>query len=171
MKNNRLSSQVLVAFTGGEESELIGVDQAIEILGENDQLFNNLEIVISLDLTEEAFGNANYSIENYFVEEDNDNSLLQFNDENELKNYLFEILGPCNYIQDAEPDESWEYDEYDLNCFSLCLPCRVLGEDMHDDRGVAISSESLDPYACALELLTTRINSDLETRTTEHRIE
>lgn len=66
---------------------------------------------------------------------------------------------PC--IKDAEPDGSWQYDEHDLNCFSLCLPCKVLGKDRHEDCGVEIQTDSFLPYGEALERVTTRIGNDL----------
>ena len=66
------------------------------------------------------------------------------------------------FVKNAEADEAWQYDEYDLNCFSLCLPCRILGSDMHANTGVAISTDSLIGYMNALGQIAQAINMDLD---------
>lgn len=161
MLTHRLPSQVLVAFTGDEEGDSRGADQTIAILQNNEPAFRNLELVITLDLTEEAFGRADFTVENYFIEEQNEDSLLRFTRKRELKDYLMDILEHPLFVKNADQDESWQYDEHDLNCFSLCLPCKVLGEDIHDDFGVKIRAQSFFRYAEALESVTHRICNDL----------
>ena len=49
--------------------------------------------------------------------------------------------------EEAEADESWEYDERNLPCFSFCLPVRG---DMHSDRGVLARRDSFERYIRAL---------------------
>lgn len=161
MINNRLPPQVLVAFTGDEENQSVGADQTIQILQNKGPSFRNLELVITLDITEESFGKSHFTIENYFVNKQNGDSLLKFTRQRELKKYIMEILDRPVVIKNAEPDESWKYDEYDLNCLTLCLPCRLLGADMHEDCGVAILTESFDAYATSLERITERVCNDL----------
>jgi len=56
-----------------------------------------------------------------FIEKANGTSLLKFGRKRQLKEYLTKIIDSPVFIKDAEADESWQYDEYDLNCFSLCL--------------------------------------------------
>ena len=70
-------------------------------------------------------------------------------------------------IKNGDEDEAWLYDKYDLNCFSLCLPCRLLGDDMHDDAGVAILRKALKKYSHALQQFTQEINKDLATKIIE----
>lgn len=157
---NLFPAQVLISFTGDEENDSKGVDQTIRSLQER-AVFANLEIIITLDLTEEHYQTCHFTIENYFVEQNNGNSLLRFLKKREIKTYLAEMIDSPVFVKDAEPDESWQYDEYNLNCFSLCLPCRLLGHDMHSDIGVAISENSLDGYMNALKHLTHNIDRDL----------
>jgi len=160
MINNLFPSQVLISFTGDEEGNSKGVDQTIESLQEKN-IFANLEMVISLDLTEEHYRFCHFTIENYFIEQDNTRSLLRFGSSRDLKTYLREMIISPKFVKDAEADESWQYNEYDLNCFSLCLPCRLLGTDMHANAGVAILCESLIGYWNALGQLSQAINNDL----------
>jgi hypothetical protein len=161
-----LPEQVLVSFTGDEEEDCKGVDQTIDVLDVYN-IFDNLEVVIVLDLTEAKYEVADYTIENEFVEQENETSLLRFRYKRQFRDYLRDILDSPIFINDEEPDESWQYDEYDLNCFSFCLPCRLLGADMHEDSGVALLQSSIEAYACALQILTQAINEDLANRIIE----
>jgi hypothetical protein len=79
---------------------------------------------------------------------------------------LASLIGPSAFVKDAETDEAWYYDEHDLHCFSLCLPCQVVGEDMHDDRGVVILRDALIGYGSALRRVTWAIAEDLKEMTT-----
>ena len=53
-------------------------------------------------------------------------------------------------MMDGEPDEAWEYDEYDLPCCSVCMPCNG---DMHSEEGVEIRSAGIEAYAEALAVV------------------
>lgn len=164
MCRHALASQILVTFTGDEEDQSRGADQAVEGL-QGIGAYDHLEMVITLDLTEACYPSRHFTIENYFIEQQHiQKSLLRFNRKIELKRYLESMIESPLFIRDAEPDESWQYDEHDLNCFSLCLPCRVLGRDMHDDAGVAVTTDTLAGYMSALKKLTRNINTDLATR-------
>ena len=68
---------------------------------------------------------------------------------------------PTVFVKDAEADESWQYDEYDLNCFSFCLPCHSPSGDMHDDSGVVVRLNDLAIYSDALCKLLARMTEDL----------
>jgi hypothetical protein len=160
MLNGLFPPQILISFTGDEESDSRGADQTIESL-QIGGIFDKLEMVITLDLTEEHYQSCHFTIENYFVEKENGTSLLKFGRKRQLKEYLSGMIESPAFIKDAEADESWQYDEYDLNCFSLCLPCRLLGDDMHDDVGVAITSDSIFGYMNALGQFVQAINKDL----------
>ncbi len=165
MVRGMLAPQALIAFTGDEEDESTGADQTMEILRMQGMAFRALELVITLDLTEEAYGSSHFTIENSFVTSRHDDSLLRFSRKRKLKRYLRGILGDPTFVKNAEADESWQYDEYDLNCFSLCLPCALLGHDMHDDSGVMIRKNSLMEFAGALQKIVCRIANDLATQT------
>jgi hypothetical protein len=161
-----LPAQALISFTGDEEKKSRGADRTIEYLQKID-VFQNLEMVISLDLTEEYFDSCHFTIENHSVEKRNRESLLKFCKKRDMVDYLSSMIDSPVFVKNADPDESWLYREYDLNCFSLCLPCRLLGEDMHDDSGVAIKGASLSGYIEALKRLTRSISEDL---TSKHRM-
>lgn len=160
MRDALLPPQALISFTGDEEKKSRGAEQTIGYL-QTAGIFERLEMVVILDLTEERYQTCTYTIENYFVEKESDRSLLSFTRKRELKAYLGAMIDSPVFVKNAEPDESWLYREYDLNCFSLCLPCCLLGEDMHDDAGVAITEDSLMGYMDALVQLAQAINDDL----------
>jgi len=162
MVKGRLPPQTLVAFTGDEEDGCAGVDQIMQYLSALNAMIGNLEVVIVLDLTEEFFESHHYSIENYFVRRQGTGSALHFDKKRDFRTYLDDkFQGKSAFLLDAEPDESWEYDEHDMNCFSFCLPCRLLGRDMHSTKGVAIKLESVKKYAEALTTLAQAIEKDL----------
>jgi hypothetical protein len=119
------------------------------------------EKVITLDLTEESYGARHFTIENHCVEKRNRESFLTFGKKQHMVDYLSAMIESPVFVKNAEPDESWLYREYDLNCFSLCLPCRLLGEDMHDDTGVAVKEDSVTGYIEVLRRLTQAIYEDL----------
>lgn len=163
MLHNHLPAQSLVAFTGDEEDESRGADQTVEFLHQQ-RMLKRLEIAIALDLTEEAYGQC-CTVENVFRRKRNrPSSLLRFESKKAFVAHLVNLIGPIPVIVDAEADESWQYDEYDLNCFSLCLPCRVLGSDMHESEGVAIRAQSADGYMRTLQRLMEAIDRDLAAR-------
>lgn len=60
----------------------------------------------------------------------------------------------CIYIE-AQADESWEYDEWNLECFSLCLP---VSGDMHSNKGVWVLCENYENYRIVLETIVTSLN-------------
>ena len=155
-----LQAQVLVTFTGDEEKKSRGADRTIVFL-QKVEVFQNLEMGITLDLTEEHFGLCHFTIENHSVEKRNRESLLKFGKKQDMVHYLSAIIDSPVFVKNAEPDESWLYRVYDLNCFTLCLPCRLLGDDMHDDSGVAIKADSVTGYIEALRRLTQAIHEDL----------
>lgn len=165
MKQGGLPVQVLVAFTGDEENGSAGVDQTMAILRENRASFLNLELVVVLDLTEEFYGICHFTVENYFIGSPRRKRLLQFFRRREMRTFINRCLG-CTppSVKDGDPDESWQYDEYDLNCFTLCLPCGLIGDDMHSDLGVTVKGESFLQYAGALQRLTAATHDYLADR-------
>lgn len=55
------------------------------------------------------------------------------------------------FVHDAEPDESWDYDEEDIPCLALCCP---ISGDMHSDKGCLVREESLPVYSEAIVRVT-----------------
>lgn len=142
MKADALAPNVLVAFTGDEEEDSGGADEVAETLEAKGIA---VKFVVATDVTEEGWESGkSFTIENVLPEEDED-------EQAELANALRASVSaidphPCMIVE-GEEDEAWEYDEYDLPCCSVCLPC---AGDMHSEEGVEIRSSAIEPYAQAL---------------------
>ena len=106
MLKTLLPVQALVTFTGDEEKKSRGADCTIEFFQMMD-IFQKLEMVISLDLTEEHYGSSHFTIENHCVEKRNRESLLKFGKKQHVVDYLSEMIDSPVFIKNAEPDESW----------------------------------------------------------------
>ncbi|MBL8007656.1 MAG: M28 family peptidase [Ignavibacteria bacterium] len=161
MLKNVLHPNVLISFTGDEENDSAGASETVEYISGNQNLiWENLVSVISLDVTGEGYDSYDFSIENWFVKKNFINEpKIFFNNKKEYKKYLRSKFNETNYkilyIHEkddrAAPDDTWEYDEYDLNCFSMCLPTlyhpknnKLDQEDwMHDDKGILAKIESI----------------------------
>lgn len=134
--NKELNPQTIVVFTGNEEQDGKGAKQVSRFIKKTDWLYDTYLYVISLDLTNDFYGTKHYTIENYNTDV--------------IKEHCMETLPEAGIVTEACPDDSWYYDKQGLACFSLCLPCMNIGEDMHSDKGVSIKSYSLTAYSDAL---------------------
>ncbi len=164
MINNELPYNVLVAFTGGEEYEdNEGANQAVRYLRNG----YNIDLVVVLDVTGEGYDESPFTIENFFL-----NTLKQGNS-SIFGGYLIEKVSKkfagVKLVDNADPDESWKYNELGLNCFSFCFPTRPhpinanreISEWMHDDWGIIIKRKNLKLYSDGLSLLLEELNKDL----------
>lgn len=136
---------VLVAFTGDEEEDSRGADQVIAAL----QLKNiKIDFVIVTDVTEVGWNaGKHFTIENIFPDDGQSVATL-------LSKWLPTISDIDNHpkiVVEAECDEAWQYDEHDMKCCSVCLPCHG---DMHSEEGVSVRSDSVAIYAEVLQRLT-----------------
>ncbi len=150
-----LPEHVLVAFTGDEEETGRGAKDLSRFLrGSGLKVCN----VFVLDVTEEGWSSrADFTIENDFWDEAFGKEAV---DLAERTGYPWRYVpGELDEIPDYIPrdriisveayeDESWEYDEADLPCFSLCLPTK--GE-MHSDDGILVRETSFRRYTEVLE--------------------
>jgi hypothetical protein len=117
-----------------------------------------------------------FTIENLFVESQPlSNTILHFEAISQFESYLKEkllIIEKSSEIiphDKAGPDESWQYDEYDLNCVSFCLPAKAhpsnkhiaVSKWMHDKKGIIINNKRLPGYVKGLAQLIQSINKDL----------
>ena len=155
MLNSSLEERVLIAFTANEEKESLGATQLIEYL----KPLNKKIFVIVLDVTYEGYDSALFTIENNFFNAEyihetikqvilSGNLPFRFIPESyiNLPEYIkFSHLERYSDggIIEALPDESWNYHELGIECFSLCLPTQ--GE-MHDNCGVDCKRESFAIY-------------------------
>jgi hypothetical protein len=139
MTHDKLPSNVVVAFTGNEEQDGKGAKQVSRYI--NKEYKNcNIKYIISLDLTNDGYDEAHYTIENLTI------------DENNLLEMIVKNLPDPMLVVAAAPDDSWTYRKY-FPCFSLCLPCENIGEDMHSDKGVRIKQSSVVVFGDTLQLL------------------
>ena len=130
----------------------------------------HVSCVIVLDVTDMGWKEkADYTIENNFWGEElgcsvvsciqkiskESSSVWRFvpSDIEKIPPY---VLPEAVVFEEAEADESWEYDEQGLLCFSFCLP--VCG-DMHADKGVYARKESFGRYVEALNELAKTVGS------------
>lgn len=169
MLNDRLPANVLLAFTGNEEDGCRGARQICRSLEEHrSEIWNGLEMVIVLDVTGEEYGSRSFTVENQFRRESQEEERrLIFKQEGHLKEFLSDALGDNKYawVEDALQDESWEFDEFDLNVISFCLPCTAhpdnaeeeIAEWMHSDRGFLVKKTSVPEYEDALAKMVHRI--------------
>jgi hypothetical protein len=162
--DDHLPPQVLVAFTGDEEENSRGADQVMKILRKSTHAPLRPECVVVLDITEEGFASHAFTVENVFHSEGPPaGARLRFTAIRQLTQRLRTLLAPTDLciIEEGEPDESWQYDEHNLNCFAFCLPCQTLTGDMHDDEGVRIKESSASQYTDTLARLLREIIANL----------
>ena len=157
MLKGNLPDHVLVAFTGDEEENGQGAKDVISFIRNNRLRVQNTFV---LDVTEEGWNTgSDFTVENDFWDENYGKKVID----------LVEQIGyPWNYVPgkpddipdyipkervvrvEAYEDESWEYDEAGIPCFSFCLPTK--GE-MHCDEGILARVASFGRYTEVLERL------------------
>ncbi len=154
MIENKLNENIVIAFTGDEEEESTGAYDVIDFLeNSGKKVFS-----VVLDVTDMGWDEkASFTIENNFWDEFSGESVIDIASKS-LLNWCFvpsDVDDIPYYVpeknviyQEAEPDESWDYDEMDIECFSFCIPTK--GE-MHSDNGIFLREKSLGEYACILE--------------------
>lgn len=144
----------IFAFTGNEEKDARGADETMAFLSRNgiEPMF-----VVSLDTTDTGFEKHAFTIENYFVKR-GENAV--FPKKKDLKTFLEKAFEgqKVKFIHDddAAPDESWQYDEHNQNCFSFCIPVKGIAdcEDwMHSSKGVVLKKSAFSDYPAALDRL------------------
>ena len=155
MLEGSLPDSVLVAFTGDEEAASRGIAETVRFL-RSERL--DIGYAVVLDVTDMGWiEHAGFTVENNFWNDSLGAEVIErigrlnaewrFVPENpeDIPSYV-----PRERVipEEAEPDESWELDELDVPCFSLCLP--VFGP-MHSDRGVLAARTSFAAYCRALE--------------------
>lgn len=140
MLNDSLPANVVVAFTGDEEKDSHGVYQALEALK---KYGCELSCAIVQDVTNVGWeSGALFTIEN----DCGIDLITAYN--------MVSLLEPYNgkfaFRHFAEPDESWDYAECGVPCFTLCAP---VGGNLHGDDGVLLRKESAAEYCKVLALL------------------
>lgn len=166
MEKGSLPSNVVFAFTGDEERESRGAEALTEFLHDNGKYF----FAVVLDVTHEGYAqNMPFTVENDFWY----GAKLKYKDcgktvisaADKVSEYWGFVAASRIIVPEYVParckladeygdliesacDESWLYDEYDVPCFSLCLP--TCGS-MHSNAGLTAKEESFGIYVKALE--------------------
>ncbi|MCM1364499.1 MAG: hypothetical protein NC122_01100 [Faecalibacterium sp.] len=147
---------VVIAFTGDEEENSRGAADLIQFLNRYNKQFS----VVVLDVTDMGWTqNACFTVENNFWSDKIGKAVIDAvikkgaewifvpSDVDDIPMY---IPNKNVILEEAEPDESWEYDENDIECFSLCLP---VNGDMHSNDGVVTYVKYYYEYIDMLEFL------------------
>ena len=140
MLHDRLPDNVVVAFTGNEESDSQGAVQAVVALG---QMGCEVAAALVLDVTNEGWeSSALFTLENDLGID----ILTGYNIISSLEQYG----GRFAFKHNALPDESWDYADYGIPSLTLCVP---VGGELHGDAGVLLRKESATEYCNVLSLL------------------
>lgn len=140
MKMGNLPENVLVAFTGDEEHDSAGAIAVNVYLARQE---TPIRFALVLDVT-----NAGWERHCLFaIENDLGIDLL-------TAHRIVETLKPYEgqyfFLHNAEPDETWDYDEYGIPCMTLSAP--VYG-DMHGEEGVRVRKQTFLVYCDVLAKL------------------
>lgn len=140
MLHDGLPDNVVVAFTGNEESDSQGAVQAVVALG---QMGCEVTAALVLDVTNEGWeSGALFTLENDLGID----ILTGYNIISSLEQYG----GRFAFKHNALPDESWDYADYGIPSITLCVP---VGGELHGDAGVLLRKESALEYCNVLPLL------------------
>lgn len=150
MLYGNLYDDVIVAFTGDEEENSKGAVQVVKYLNEKNI---TPHAVIVLDVTYCGWKEKmDFTIENNFWDNDFGGNIIDIAESlsdkwkfvpSDINNIPFYVSREKIIYMEAECDESWEYDEYGIKCFTLCLP--VCG-NMHSNDGVLARKKSVMNY-------------------------
>ena len=164
MLSDSLPDNVLVAFTGDEEETSEGANNLIRFLRDN-QL--KAKFIFVLDVTDMAWNEqADFTIENDLWNDDCLGRRIIAIAENLQYCWRFVPSDPSDvpdYIninniifEEAAEDESWDYDDEEIDCCSICIPIQG---NMHSNRGVLARKTSLYRY---IELLNELLNIKID---------
>ena len=135
-----LPDNVVVAFTGDEERDSRGAVQTVLALG---KMHCAVEFALVLDVSNVGWEcGANVTLENDLgVDIITAHSIVEAVKNTGLE-YAFE--------HNAEPDESWDYNDYGIPALSLCIPAKG---DLHSNSGVLLRKSDFIHYCNALEAI------------------
>lgn len=160
MKEGNMPSNVVFAFTGDEENKSRGARDLSRYLYGLKRDF----VVIVLDVTDEGFEqDSDFTLENDFANSDVMYDVGEVLEGLNIKyNYLpGNIDSMTPYIPadrrlpiEGQEDESWEYDEADICCFSICMPVKG---DMHSNDGVEARKDSLVNYVKVIKAVAEKL--------------
>ena len=156
MMEGSLPEQVVIAFTGDEEEDTQGATDVIRHLR---RMGKKCRAMV-LDVTDYGWvEGADFTIENNFWKRKIGEKVCGLAERSGYP-WLFVPRNPEKipdyvpksraYGREAEPDESWEYDEQDIKVFSLCIP---VDGPMHSNQGTLARKRSFVHYVEVLKSL------------------
>ena len=178
MKYTDLPENVVFAFTGEEETDQKGARKLSKYLKSLNKSFNAMVLDCTYSAFEDQ---ADFTIENDFIylcdanwmkkiidsiiplgdtwrfipapsDQKKDNPDDYFDSKEIVKMISSEkTCTDAGDIETADEDEAWEYDDRDISCFSVCLPCDAV--DMHVQTGFGIRRKNYYNYIAALHIL------------------
>lgn len=164
MLSGDLPRNVIVAFTGDEEENSRGALDVSRFIEDH-----NLDVlnIFVLDVTEEGWvTGADFTIENDFWDDDFGKKTVELAQRTGYK-WNFVPAEPAEIPKfvpgeavihiEAYADESWDYDEKEIPCFSFCLPTK--GE-MHCDDGILARVISFRRYTEVLGKMLTMLSGN-----------
>ena len=154
MLDSELPDNVLIAFTGGRNADFNGALQAAEYL-RSMNISADIAAVLDITLSGVSEG-ADLTIENNFWDDEEGGKLIGLIRSLTTKWYFVpaDVKNIPSYVypdrvihHEAGEDESWRYDELDMDCFSLRLPVKPAGSGCT----YSFRREQLTAYAEAVE--------------------
>ena len=137
MLHGLLPDNVVVTFTGDEERDSQGAVQTVLALG---RMQCEIKFALVLDVTNTGYeSGAHFALENDLgIDIFTAHKIIDA-----VKSTGLEYA----YEHNAEPDESWDYNDYGIPALSLCA---VVKGFLHGNEGVLLQKKSLIPYGKAL---------------------
>ena len=133
MIRNLLPDNVVVAFTGDEEHDSQGAVQTVLALG---RMQYGIKFALVLDVTNTGYENgAQLALENDLG--------VDILTAHRIVGVVEAIGAKYEFKHCAEPDESWDYNDYGIPVLSVCA---VVGGFLHSNEGVVLQKNSLIPY-------------------------
>ena len=170
MIHEKLSENTLVVFTGDEEEESGGAEEVAEF---TEHLGIDAKCIV-LDVTEEGYNNASFTIENaycsdamlekvikWMVGQDEDYFFVPAEEWQKTCKPVKEMI-PKEFVSPncSEADESGDYSNEDIDSISFCLPTKLMDPKgiyapknsgaMHSSKGLMIKKEAVRRYTAAL---------------------
>lgn len=132
-----LPGNVVVAFTGDEERDSHGAVQTLLALG---RMQCEIKFALVLDVTNTGCeSGAMFALENDLG--------IDIFTAHKIVEAVEAVGEKYEFKHCAEPDESWDYNDYGIPVLSLCA---VVKGFLHGNEGVLLRKKSLIPYGKAL---------------------
>lgn len=132
-----LPGNVVVAFTGDEERDSHGAVQTLLALG---RMQCEIKFALVLDVTNTGCeSGAMFALENDLG--------IDIFTAHKIVEAVEAVGEKYEFKHCAEPDESWDYNDYGIPVLSLCA---VVKGFLHGNEGVLLQKKSLIPYGKAL---------------------